>query len=197
LAYLLQAGYHINHLIHSPYERRRDDNSLSLEEWQEFNSLKEKFLKNGTKVYAPYRQNNLTEPYWMIDEFSFKILGPHKEVATSNTRECHDASLVIWLAAGSHRLCFTGDASDKNLNMIANSTKGISKCILHASHHGSINGADLDFIKKASPKETVISTKSGVYENVPHPTALARYNRETSEGVYRTDVEQGLMLQIG
>ncbi len=82
---------------------------------------------------------------------------------------------------------FTGDASDTNLNWIAANTTNPCGDILHASHHGSINGADLDFIKKCEPKYTVTSTQSGEYSNVPHPTALARYRDNTERKVYRTD----------
>jgi beta-lactamase superfamily II metal-dependent hydrolase len=38
-------------------------------------------------------------------------------------------------------------------------------------------------------KYTMISTASGVHDNVPHPTALKRYQDNTSEVVYRTDVD--------
>jgi beta-lactamase superfamily II metal-dependent hydrolase len=73
------------------------------------------------------------------------------------------------------------------LNWIADSTKNYCDDILHASHHGSISGADLDFIKKAKAAETIISTKSGVKENVPHATALKRYTEHTTGRVFRTD----------
>lgn len=51
-----------------------------------------------------------------------------------------------------------------------------------------MNGADLDFIKACNANYTVISTESGVYENVPDATALKRYADNTKQKVYRTDV---------
>ena len=56
LEYLKDNGYSIDYLIYSPYSRRRGDNSLTIEEWNEFNSLRDHFTKNGTDIYAPYRQ---------------------------------------------------------------------------------------------------------------------------------------------
>ena len=61
--------------------------------------------------------------------------------------------------------------------------------ILHASHHASLEGANLEFVKKCNAQYTVISTASGKYENVPHPTALKRYKDNTVHDVRRTDVD--------
>ena len=91
---------------------------------------------------------------------------------------------------------FTGDATDKSLNYIAKKTNNICNDILHASHHGSINGADLDFIKSCNMDYTVISTKSGVHENIPHGTALKRYREHTKKEMYRTDKDGSLKWDI-
>lgn len=189
LNYLKDNNYSIDCLIYSPYDRRRGDNSVTLEEWNEFNGLKDYFQKKGTSIYAPYRQESFDKPYWETNDIKFEILGPHPHIAKSETRELHDAGLVIGTYLGKRRCVFTGDASDLNLAEIANTTNNFCNDILHASHHGSLNGADLDFIKKANIKYTLISTKSGVYENVPHPTALQRYKNHTEHDVRRTDID--------
>jgi beta-lactamase superfamily II metal-dependent hydrolase len=50
----------------------------------------------------------------------------------------------------------------------------------------------LEFIKNAKAKYTVISTASGVYDNIPHPVALKRYADNTASKVYRTDIDGSL-----
>jgi beta-lactamase superfamily II metal-dependent hydrolase len=189
LNYLWDNGYTIEYLIYSPYDRRRNDSSVSLDEWTEFNGLKSKFENKGTKLYSPYRQSNFDKPYFASDGISFEIIGPEKSVATSATREIHDASLVIKAILGKRNCLFAGDASDSNLEYIANNTTNYCNDILHASHHGSINGACLDFIKKANVKYTMMSTKSGTHDNVPHPTAVKRYKDNTVHDVRRTDID--------
>jgi beta-lactamase superfamily II metal-dependent hydrolase len=92
---------------------------------------------------------------------------------------------------GKRQCLFTGDASDKNLQALA-SINHICNGILHASHHGSIEGADQAFVKQCKAVYTVISTKAGVYDNVPHPTALKRYQDHTKQKVYRTDKDNSL-----
>lgn len=187
LDYLRKKKYSIQHLIYSPYDRRYGDNSVTSEEWDEFNSHRDYFRANGTALYTPYRQESFEKPYWTIDGLKFWMLGPQKGIATSGTRELHDACLVF-RADLAQRVCtFTGDASDCNLNWIAKNTNNICNDILHASHHGSINGADLDFLKKCNINQTLISTACGVYKSVPDDVALKRYIDNTKNGIYRTD----------
>lgn len=189
LDYLKRNKYNVDHLIYSPYDRRYGDNSVTIEEWNEFNELKDYFAGQGTKLYAPYRQSSFDKPWWTTNGVSFWIIGPHSSVASSETREIHDASLVIEADLGERCCCFAGDASDISLEYIANNTTNYCNDILHASHHGSLNGAHLEFIKKSNAQYTLISTESGVYENVPHPTALRRYQQYTEHDVRRTDID--------
>jgi ribonuclease BN (tRNA processing enzyme) len=95
LGYLRKNGYTIDVLVYSPYERRYNDGTVKIEEWNEFNSHKGYFEKKGTKLHAPYRQSSFDEPWWNTDGLKFWIIGPAKSVATSGTRELHDASLVV------------------------------------------------------------------------------------------------------
>ena len=187
LAFLRQKGYSIEYLIYSPYVRRYGDNSVTLEEWNEFDGHRKYFEQRGTKCYPQYRQDDWSKPWWTPDGLRIWIAGPVKSIATSDTRELHDACLVLTVKMGKRTCCFTGDASDTNLEYVAKNTTHFCDDILHASHHGSINGAELSFIKKANAEYTVISTSSGVHDNVPHPTAMQRYRNHTKQKVYRTD----------
>lgn len=189
-------NYTIDCLIFSPYTRRDNDNSVEYDEWNEFNILKDYFQQKGTKICSPYRQEYFDKSYWETQGATFYIIGPHKSTADSDTRELHDASLVIKTTISSKACLFAGDASDLNLEYVANNTTNYCDGILHASHHGSINGAQLEFIKGCNAWDTVISTQSGVYKNVPHPTALQRYKANTTNEVYRTDVSGALSWEF-
>ena len=191
LDYLRRAGYGIDCLIYSPYVRRRDDGSVTIEEWNEFAALKLHFEQKGTKCYMPFRQSSWDKPFWETNDVRFWVLGPEAATAQAETRELHDACLVVKAHLGNRKCLFTGDASDANLIDVAG-LNHICDDILHASHHGSLSGADLGFIKKCNATYTVISTESGTYENVPHPTALRRYEDHTSQKVYRTDQDGSL-----
>lgn len=187
LEYLRDNGYKIEYLIYSPYERRRGDASITLDEWNEFNDHRDYFEGEGTKLHRPYKQGSFEKPWWQPAGLKFWMLGPKANTATRETREVHDACLVFRAEMGARKCLFTGDASDLNLEDVAEMNH-ICDDILHASHHGSIEGASLGFIKKCNPAVTVISTAAGKYPNVPHPTALRRYQDNTSVQVWRTDV---------
>jgi beta-lactamase superfamily II metal-dependent hydrolase len=156
------------------------------DEWEDFASYREYYRSTGTKLYSPSRQNDWTKPWWVVGGWKIWMLGPTQADVTAATREIHDACLVFKVEGFGRSCLFTGDASDKALSGVA-TINHIGGDILHASHHGSINGADLSFIKKADPAFTVISTEPGVHDNVPHPTALSRYASHTRGKVYRTD----------
>ncbi len=185
--YLIDNEYEIEYLIYSPYERRHGDNSVEYQEWQDFLKYAEYYMQAGAKIYTPYRQDDFSNPWWKVDGLQIWMIGPEKNIATSDTRELHDASLVFTVKIAKRTYLFTGDASDTSLNWIAKNTNNHCNDVLHASHHGSLNGADLEFIKSCNIVHTIISTKSGEHDSVPHPTALARYDKY-SAGVYRTDI---------
>ena len=140
LDYLRDNGYGIEYLIYSPYERRRGDASITLEEWNEFNEHKEYFERGGTKLYRPYKQESFEKPWWTVAGIKFWMLGPKMSTASAETRELHDACLVFRADLGTRKCIFTGDASDSNLEGVAE-INHICDDILHASHHGSISGA--------------------------------------------------------
>lgn len=191
LEFLRTNGYKVEYLIYSPYVRRNGDTSVTIEEWDEFLAHQGYFKKQGAKTYTPHRQTSWDKPWWSNGGVDFWLLGPKESTATSSTRHIHDACLVIKANMGSRKCLFTGDASDTNLRDVA-TLNHICDDILHASHHGSLEGADLDFVKKCKATYTVISTESGVHESVPHPTALQRYRDNTTEKVYRTDLDGSL-----
>jgi beta-lactamase superfamily II metal-dependent hydrolase len=189
LKYLKDNDYSIEFLIYSPYVRRYNDSSVKYEEWQEFNSYVDYFKRKGTEMFTPYRQDSVEDTWWKTNGIEFRILGPVKHIATSSTREIH--------AQLGNRVClFTGDSSDTSLSWIATNTTNYCNDILHASHHGSLNGADLEFIRGANAKYTIISTASGFHDSVPHPIALQRYRNHTQHNVYRTDINGTLTLNF-
>lgn len=165
----------------SPYKRRPGDNSLSLDEWNEYCRLKENLVPDGQRRFTCLKGANTT-----IGGCEFFVLGPRSTVNSDENRECHDASLVVWVNTPANKFLICGDASDSELDQVRVDWK-LSECtVLRTSHHGSENGANLEFIKAVSPRDTIISTQSGIIENLPSNLALQRY-RDHSTNVFRTD----------
>ena len=112
LKYLLDEGYTIDCLIYSPYDRQRNDNVISLCEWNEFILLKEKFREKGTRVYSPYRQENWDEPYWETCGAKFWLIGPDRFRAKRARKKSHQPSLVIKAELENLELLFTANSPD-------------------------------------------------------------------------------------
>lgn len=165
------------------YDRRYSDNSVGYDEWQTYQKLRNTL---GAKIYHPTRSAQI---YDTVEGATFQILNPQKSINSDDSRELHDASLVFDVWKGDMTVSFTGDASDKALKEVCEFFDLKSRHVLHASHHGSLNGAYLDFIKKKAPYYTIVSTKSGIHQNIPHPTALQRYRNHTKKHVRRTDID--------
>src|SRR6266699_6094563 len=72
LHYLWDNRFNIGHLVFSPYDRRYNDASVTIEEWSAFNWLKTQFAQRGTKLHAPYRQQDFQKGWWQIDGIKFE-----------------------------------------------------------------------------------------------------------------------------
>lgn len=165
----------------SPYDRRTGDHSVSLDDWSEYHSLVNDFATSSNFFTV---QSGVRERWGNAD---IAVLGPRRNANTDPHRECHDSSLVVWVGGATNNFVFCGDASDAALQRTQVDWDVGSCSVLHASHHGSANGGDLSFIQACSPIDTVISTASGAFPNLPHGTALQRYRRH-SRNVWRTDI---------
>lgn len=188
---LIDNGISVSEIWESNYKRRYDDKSVEADEWNEYQRLVGKL---DAKMYRPIRS---TKAFDTVCGAKFQFYNPKKNINDKDTRELHDASLVFTVRKGTMSTTFAGDASDWALEEVSDFFALKKKHILHASHHGSINGAYLDFVKKTNPNYTIISTKSGVYDNVPHSTALQRYKSYSRKAVRRTDVDGTSVFTIG
>jgi beta-lactamase superfamily II metal-dependent hydrolase len=167
----------------TPYERRRGDNSLSSDEWNEYCRLKEALVPDGHKRFICSKGSKAT-----FSGCNFFVLGPRDSINNDENRECHDACLVVWINTPANNFIICGDASDSELENIRGDYELSTCTVLRASHHGSENGSNLEFIKAVSPRDTIISTQSGIISSLPSDLALRRY-RDYSKKVFRTDLD--------
>ena len=188
---LIDNDINVSEIWESNYKRRYGDNSVGLDEWNDYQNL---LSKLDAKIFHPTRS---TKSFDTVGGAKLQFYNPKKNINEKDTRELHDASLVFTVRKGTMSVTFAGDASDWALEEVTDYFSLKKKRILHASHHGSINGAYLDFIKTINPNYSIISTKSGVHDNIPHPTALQRYKSYSRKAVRRTDVDGTRVFTIG
>ena len=108
------------------------------------------------------------------------IIGPVGE----NYENLNNYSVVIKLTYGANSFLLTGDMetlTEKEL------TDNLKADVLKAGHHGSNTSTSEDFLKKVSPKYTVISCGKDNDYGHPHEKVIERLKNHSVK-IYRTDL---------
>lgn len=155
----------------------------SYEKYKEYKDSLKKMERGGTEVKTPTAKN---QP--VIDEgkLEVRVLGPPKNVQ-GNNEDIHDESLALQIKFGKTSFVFTGDTTNEQQDRIVEYYPVERTTIWHASHHGSINGANEDVMKKVKPQYTVIPVGEDNVHEHPDDEAMKIYERNTKKKVYRTD----------
>lgn len=115
--------------------------------------------------------------------FNIKFFNPDR--ALENVNEKNGQSVVARLDFGDNSFLFTGDAEFETENDMLGDGEDVEADFLKVGHHGSKNATGADFLKKVSPKHSIISVGQNSYG---HPTeeTLGRLKEAGSE-ILRTD----------
>lgn len=104
---------------------------------------------------------------------------------SDNKDDKNNNSVVARLDFGDNSFLFTGDAEFETEGDMLSDGEDVDVDFLKVGHHGSKNATGVDFLKKASPKYSIISVGQNSYG---HPTkeTLGRLEEAGSE-ILRTD----------
>jgi len=158
-----------------------DQSPYNKEDWDFYQSLKNKKIKNTT-VVNPLR-NAISNCCWVED--GIRILSPSKALMekAEEIEEYDNLSYVFQINYNGIRAILTGDASKAALDDIVANYKadGLQSSILLAPGHGSKNHVSSDFLDAVKPRLTVVSVAEGVdYDN----SAYRSYGRVLSTKYY-------------
>jgi competence protein ComEC len=142
-----------------------------------------KMERKGTEIKTPTAKN---EPIVKDGKLEVRILGPSKSVQGDN-EDIHEESLALQIKFGKTSFVFTGDTTNEQQDRISEYYPVKGTTIWHASHHGSVDGANEEVMKKVKPKYTVIPVGENNVHQHPHEDALRIYEQHTQKKVYRTD----------
>jgi beta-lactamase superfamily II metal-dependent hydrolase len=158
---------------------------VSAEEWRDYQSLVTKLAEKGAARLSPVCSG---ESVATIGGYEFYILNPAARVNGVDSGTLHDNCLVVMAVREKEKLIFCGDASDRALKRVGDTFDLSNTHILHASSHGALPGAHAGFIRQTNPRYTIISTRSGIREQVPSAEAMKRYLAYTRGKVFQTDI---------
>ena len=113
----------------------------------------------------------------------------------SDTFDLNDRSLVLKVTYGKTSFLIPGDISEAAEEELVRRNGPILRSqVLVAPHHGSARSSSQAFIKAVRPETVVFSSGAGNVFRLPHPDALARYNRIGCL-IFRTDLNGAVTIQ--
>jgi competence protein ComEC len=162
---------------------KNEESPESYEKYKEYKKGLEKLKREGTQIKTPTASN---EPEIKDRKMEIRILGPSKTVQGAN-EDIHNESLAIQIKFGKTSFVFTGDATNEQQERMLKYYPIERTTIWHASHHGSVEGANADVMEKVKPKYTIIPVGKDNVHDHPHDEAMEIYDNSTQKKVYRTD----------
>lgn len=101
-------------------------------------------------------------------------------------RDLNNTSIVLRGLYGNNSFLFMGDATSEVEKEILNSN--IDSDVLKVGHHGSRYSSSVNFLKKVTPKYSIISVGEDNSYNHPHSVTFTKLE-EVLSSVYRTDID--------
>ena len=152
--------------------RKFNQNSLKLLELAEKRKIKIKWISCDT-------------PAVEISGARFQFLHPcEEELSRLNL---NDSSLVLGMDYQGWKILFPGDISARiEKKLFKKYPEKLPSQFLVAPHHGSGKSSSLEFLKAVSPEIILISTRAGIYPDLPSPDALKRMKKSGAK-ILRTD----------
>ncbi len=196
---IVDAGINVHNIWECKYKHDSPES-------KDYRDLVKKLEKAGTTIHKPVASTN---PVNLLSTTQAYFFGPPQ----SDKEDIHDASIVVKII---HRytdsqesknasILFGGDAECKQSSagqdcawdrIYKNYNSYLSSGVLHASHHGSINGCHEEAIKAINPFRTIISV--GNKHGLPDKEALKIYEKYSRTSVTLTrDVKPDYCLTWG
>jgi competence protein ComEC len=114
---------------------------------------------------------------WRVDGIDFEFLYPGANSRLSG----NDASCVLQVSTGSHRLLLTGDI-ERAAEMELLRTESLQKVdVVVVPHHGSRTSSSLPFVQALRPELAIISAGFGNRWGLPHAEVVERWRASGAE----------------
>ncbi len=140
-------------------------------------------LTNNFEVKNVYTQNNFDS----FKDENLPLINLNNYVDLWGDDE-NEKSLVLYLDIYDKTFLFMGDASTNIEKRIILDYPSLDVDYLKVSHHGSKTASSLDFLKKITPEEAIISVGKNNWYNHPNDEVLANLKRVNAK-IRRTDLE--------
>lgn len=140
----------------------------------------------GSKIFYIKENDKMVFEKNIFMEF----LAPSQNIITGTSSDENNNSIVAKLNYRNFTMLFTGDIQKEGEAALADND--IDSVVLKVPHHGSSSSSSKEFIKRVSPKISLISVGQNIYG---HPSDEVLENiKEAASVVYRTDINGGIKI---
>ena len=127
-----------------------------------------------------------------LDGVKIKVIyAPDKNMLNGGTG--NEFSNLIKVSYGNHSFLFTGDLTAEHEKTLAEENSELKSPVLKVAHHGSNTSSSEAFLRKVSPRWSVISVGYGNTFGHPNAEVLDRLRNCTDSKILRTD-ENGAIV---
>lgn len=113
---------------------------------------------------------------WIDNGIGFRFLYPHRPLAESG----NNASCVLEVSAGTHRLLLTGDIErDAERRLLSTGLRRAA--VVSVPHHGSRTSSTLPFVRAVAARYAIVSAAAENRWGLPIPDVVARWKSAGSE----------------
>jgi len=149
-------------------------------------------LRTGEALDTPaVAQRCIAGESWRVDGIAFDFLHPDAKSDVSG----NDASCVLQVSAGSHRLLLTGDIERAAEAELLRSGRLQDVDVVIVPHHGSRTSSSPSFVRALHPDLAIISAGFGNRWGLPHVEVAGRWRASGAE-VLTTAASGAISLRL-
>ena len=114
---------------------------------------------------------------WRYDDVQFEFVHP----MVDKERDGNDASCVLLITAGSHRILLPGDIERPAERALVQGGRLLPATAVIVPHHGSLTSSSLPFVAALRPAYAVVSARHGNRWDLPRPEVVTRWQNVGAE----------------
>lgn len=158
-------------------------------------SLYTAFLDEVARQHIPFTIAEASDD-WRFGEVTLDVLYPFEPLTGTSLENANNASVVIMVEYGDHRLLLSGDAEQAVETELLASKVDVDADIFKAGHHGSRTSSTEPFLDAVTPEIAIIQCGTENEYGHPHVETLTHLQERGIE-FYRNDLHGRIRVVCG
>ncbi len=168
---------------------------IELELYKEFITFANDYVKNQSDRHMIFGTSN-----WKLIGENYFVQAVSPAIDANFEGNLNNYSICLQIECFKKKIMLMGDAEDdaekEVLNYFASNIGAMNCDILKVAHHGSATSSSPVFLQAVNPQICVISTRYGVYSQIPANKTLENIALNTNADVFRTDLNGNIVCVV-